>query len=336
MIRSIMTRGILVALAACALGAMAPASAEPFKLRVSYDTIPTHLAPIIFKMPDQTKYFGKDYTIDFIRFKGSSLVLQALAADQVDVGVLAFSTFATGIVNANLPIKGIADVAQDGPSFSTIYAVTADSPIKSVKDLKGQTIAVNAFGGAVDMAARAVLRNNGLTPDKEVRIIEASFGAMEAMTKANKIQVGAFLAPFWAKVLKDGGGFRPLFRQKDGMGTTQFLLFCAKEDFIKQHRGILVKFLADYVHGIGVVHDPKNRERVLKIMADLTQRPEAAFAQWALLPGKDFYHDPHGLVNEKALQSNIDSLAELKMIPKKFDVSKHVDNSLVQDAMKGM
>ena len=73
-------------------------------------------------MPDQIKYFGKDYTIDFIRFKGSSLVLQALAADQVDVGVLAFSTFATGIINAHLPIVGIADVAQDGPSFSTIYA----------------------------------------------------------------------------------------------------------------------------------------------------------------------------------------------------------------------
>ena len=87
-------------------------------------------------MPDETKYFGKDYTIDFIRFKGSSLVLQALAADQVDVGVLAFSTFATGIVNANLPIEGIADVAQDGPSFSTIYGVLDSSPIKSVKDLE--------------------------------------------------------------------------------------------------------------------------------------------------------------------------------------------------------
>jgi ATPase subunit of ABC transporter with duplicated ATPase domains len=35
-------------------------------------------------------------------------------------------------------------------------------------------------------------------------------------------------------------------------------------------------------------------------------------------------------------QSNIDSLAELKMIPKSFDVSKHIDNSLVEDASKGM
>jgi NitT/TauT family transport system substrate-binding protein len=325
----------LATLAAVVLATSAPASAEPYKLRVSYDTIPTHLAPIIFKMPDQTKYFGKDYTIDFIRFKGSSLVLQALAADQVDVAVLAFSTFATGIVNANLPIKGIADVAQDGPSFSTVYGVAANSPIKSVKDLKGQTIAVNAFGGAVDMAARSVLQKNGLTPDKDVRIIEAGFGAMEAMTKANKIQVGSFLAPFWWKAQKDGG-FRQLFQQKDGMGTTQFLFFCAKDAFIKAHRDVLVKFLADYAHGISVVHDPKNRERVLKIMSELTGRPAAAFSEWALLPGKDFYHDPHGLVNEKALQSNVDSLAALKMIPKSFDVRPHIDNSLVRDAAKAM
>jgi NitT/TauT family transport system substrate-binding protein len=330
-----MKRALFAAFAVAVLGTIVPASAEPFKLRVSYDTIPTHLAPIIFKMPDQTKYFGKDYTIDFIRFKGSSLVLQALAADQVDVGVLAFSTFATGILNANLPIKGIADVAQDGPSFSTVYGVLDSSPIKSVKDLKGQTIAVNAIGGAVDMAARSVLRKNGLTPDRDVRIIEAGFGAMEAMTRENKIQVGSFLAPFWSKAEK-AGGIRELFMQKDGMGTTQFLFFAAKDDFIKQHRDMLVKFLSDYVHGINVVNDPANRPRVLKIMSELTSRPEAAFADWALLKGKDYYHDPKGLVNETALQSNIDSLAELKMIPKSFDVRAHIDNSLAADASKGL
>jgi len=331
-LQSKMIRGLFVATLALAAGSVA--SAEPFKLRVSYDTIPTHLAPIIFKMPDQLKYFGKDYTIDFQRYKGSSLVLQALAGDQCDLGVLAFSTFATGILNAHLPIKGIADVAQDGPSFSTVYAVAPNSPVKSVKDLKGQTIAVNAFGGAVDMAARGVLKKNGLAPDSDVRIIEAGFGAMEAMTKENKIQVGAFLAPFWWKAKKDG--FREIFQQKDGMGTTEFLFFAAKDDFIKAHRDVLVKFLADYVHGIHVVNDPANRPRVLEIMAELTGRPEAAFADWALLPGKDIYHDPNGLVNEKALQSNIDTLAELKMIPKSFDVSPHVDNSLVKDAAKGM
>jgi len=325
-----------LAAAAVAFAATMPAKAEPFQLRVSYDSIPTHLAPIMFKMPDQMKYYGKDYTIKFIRFKGSSLVLQALAADQVDVGVLAFSTFASGILNAHQPIVGIADVAQDGPSFSTTYAVKDDSSIKTVKDLKGKTIAVNAIGGAVDMAARGVLRKNGLTPDKDVRIIEASFGAMEAMTKADKIQVGSFIAPFWAKALKDKAGLRPLFHQRDAMGTTQFLFFCAKRDFIKKHRDVLVKFLADYVHGIGVVENPKNRDRVVKIMSEVSGRPVSAFASWALLQGKDFYHDPHGEVNVKALQSNIDSMAELKMMPKSFDVSKHIDNSLVKDAMKGM
>lgn len=327
--------GLLAALAGAALLALAPARAEPFKLRVGYDSIPTHLAPIIFKMPDQTKYFGKDYTIDFIRFKGSSLQLQALAGNQVDVAVLAFSTFATGIVNAHLPIKGIADVAQDGPSFSTVFGVVDSSPLKSIKDLKGQTIAVNALGGAIDMAARGALRKNGLTPDRDVRIIEAGFGAMEAMTRENKVQVGSFLAPFWSKAQKKGG-MRALFHQKDGMGTTQFLLFAANEDFIKAHRDVLVKFLADYVHGIHVVEDPKNRPRVLEIMAELTSRPASDFADWALLPGKDTYHDPNGLVNEVALQSNVDSLAELKMIPKSFDVRAHIDNSLVKDASKGM
>lgn len=152
--------------------------------------------------------------------------------------------------------------------------MVGSSPIESVKDLKGQTIAINAFGGAVDMAARSVLRKNGLNPTAMSRIIEAGSNAMEAMTRENKVQVSSFVAPFWSKA------------QKDGMGTTKLLLFAAKDDFIKAHRDVLVKLLSDYVHGIHVVNNPKNRPRVLKIIAELTDRLESAFADWALLPAR--------------------------------------------------
>lgn len=309
------------------------ASAEPPKLTVGFDTIPTHLAPVIFKIPEAVEHYGKDYTVEFTRFRGSALQLQAIASGEVDLGVLAFSSFATGILNAHLPIKAVADVAQDGPWFSTVYCVRADSPIKGVKDLKGATVAVNAFGGAVDLAARSLVLKEGLKPNSDVNFIEANFANEEAMLRENKIQVAGLVEPFWSYA-ETHGGVRPLFTQRDGLGTTEFLFFGARQDVITAKHDLLVKFFADYVRGIRYVTDPAHREQVLKVVAELDNQPASQFAPWALLKGKDYYHDPNGLVNADALQANVDELAKLGQIKQSFDVHPHIDNSLVEEARK--
>jgi NitT/TauT family transport system substrate-binding protein len=326
--------GIAAALA-LAPAAPTPARAEPVKIRIGYDTIPLHIVPVIFKMPDLLKHYGKDYTVEFFRFKGSPLQVQALAGSQIDFAALAFSTFATSINTAHLPIKGIADLAQDGPWFSQIFAVKGDSPIKSVRDLKGKTVGVNAVGGATDMAVRLMLVKSGLTPDKDVRIIEASLGAMPAMVRAGKIDVGAFNAPTWA-VAEKQGDLRPLFRQADALGDQQFLLYAARDGFIKQNRAALVAYFEDYLVGLKAVVDPKNRTRALQIVAELAGSPVENFSDWALLKGKDYYHDPNGRINVKALQSNIDTLLKSGLIKEGLDVAPHVDNSLVDEARKRM
>ena len=323
----------LVAAAFALVGSAAAGRAEPVTLKVGFDTIPTHLAPIIFRIPEATRHYGKDYTIEFTRFRGSALQLQAIASGEVDLGVLAFSSFATGILNAHLPIKAVADVAEDGPWFSTVYCVQASSPIKSVKDLKGATIAVNAFGGAVDLAARSLVIKNGLKPNTDVTFIEANFANEEAMLRENKIQVAGLVQPFWSYA-EGNGNVRPLFTQRDGLGTTEFLFFGAREDVIAKKHDVLVKFLEDYVRGTRYVTDPAHRAQVLKVVADLNKQPVSKFEPWALLKGKDYYHDPNGLVNAEALQSNINELAKLGEIKSAFDVHPHIDSSLVKEAAK--
>lgn len=313
--------------------ALAPASAEPLKLRVGYDTIPLHIAPVIFHMPQFLKNYGKDYTVEWFRFKGSPLQVQALAADQIDIAALSFSTFATSINRAHLKIKGISDLAQDGPWFSQVFAVKKDSGINKVEDLKGKVLAVNALGGGSDMAARAVLVKHGLKPDKDVRIIEASFGAMAAMVRQGKIAVGTFPAPMWALAQK-GGDLKPLFRQDDGLGVQQFLLYVARDDFITKNRKALVAYYADYLRGLKAVLDPKNREAVLKVISELAGSPVKNFQDWALLKGKDYYHSPDGKINVTALQNNINALKNLGLIKETLDVKPYIDNSIVEDAAK--
>jgi len=213
--------------------------------------------------------------------------------------------------------------------------VKKDGPIKTVADLKGKTIATNAIGGATDMAGRVMLLKHGLTPDKDVRFIEASFGAMAPMIRAAKIDVGAFPAPTWAVAQKQGD-LRILFRQSDALGDQQFLLYAAREDFIAKNRKALVAFYEDYLRGLKAALDPKNRAKVLEVVAKLGESPVANFQEWALLEGKDYFHSPDGKINVRALQSNIDTLFKQGLLKQTLDVPPHIDHSLLEEAAKRM
>ena len=56
--------------------------------------------------------------------------------------------------------------------FPTLPSVLVSRPeFKSVKELKGQTIGINLFGGAPDVIARMTLRHFGIDTDREVKFL---------------------------------------------------------------------------------------------------------------------------------------------------------------------
>lgn len=325
----------LCGLAAAAIAAgslmISSAATAQTKIRVGYSVIPIHQAPLIFGKKSLTKHQGKSYTVDLIHFRGSAHQLTAVAAGELDLAVLAFSTFGGGIVNARQDLVALADVAQDGPSFSSVFGVLDGSPIKAIKDLKGKVLAINAKGGAVDMAARTVLLQNGLKPGFDVTFVEARFGAMGSMLRQKKTDVAVFVAPFWARATSKGG-VRPLFYQKDGLGNTQFLLYAAKRDFVKKNRAALVDWMEDYVRGVRWLAQPENRNEALEMTAAFTKRPAKNYAGWAFLKGKDYHHNPDGLLDMDAFQKNVDLLHKLKILRRSIKVADHTDLSLVKEA----
>ena len=301
------------------------------KIRSGYVVIPVNTAPLIDRLDGVVRHKNKTYTSEYIKFRGSSPQLMALAAGELELAVLAFSTFAAGIVNARQDIVAIADVARDGPAHSNVYGVLDKSPIKTVKDLKGKIMAINAKGGAVDIAARVVLLQNGLKPGIDVTIVEARFGAMEAMLREGKTDLAIFAAPFWARATGKGG-VRPLFRQRDGLGTTQFLFYAAKREYVRKNRAALVDWLEDYIRGTRWLLAPANRDKALDLTAAYTKRKRRIYARWAFTKDRDLYHDPSARLDVKALQRNVDAMHKLGIIKRSFDVTKHVDESLVKEA----
>jgi NitT/TauT family transport system substrate-binding protein len=64
--------------------------------------------------------------------------------------------------------------------------VPVDSPIKSFADLKGKSIGVAAMSSAGYIVARAVATNNGMNPDRDVRIVAIGEGAQAAAMVRDK------------------------------------------------------------------------------------------------------------------------------------------------------
>lgn len=316
---------------AFALGVSLNANAEPLKLRVAWAASPAQMTPIVFLNKSIMKHEGKSYTVQFIRIPGSSLQVTAIGSGDLDLAALSYSAMATAVLNAHLPVKAVMDLFQDGPGYSTTYGVLADSPIKTVKDLKGKVFGVPAFGGAVDVAARAMLIQNGLKPDTDVQMLEVPFGATEAALRSGKVAVAGFVANFW-NAAEAKGGLRPLFRMKDAMGTSEMIFLAGRNDFIEKNRAVLIDFMEDYLGGLRWFNDPKNRNEALGYIAQFTKRPVSDFSAWALNSDKDYARAADGLVNVEALQRNVDELHKLGLIKSKLDIKPHVDNSIAQAA----
>ena len=317
-------------IAALALGVAAGAANAQTKVKIGSGLVPVHISTIIFSDARLSPNKGKTYDVEFVASRGSSQQMTALAAGELNLVGFSAAAFGAGIENGGLDLVALSDLVQDGPGFSSIYAVLDSSGIKSVKDLKGKVVGINARGGTQDMTVRTILKQAGLDPDKDVQISEIGFNA-EAALRDGKVATSSFSSGPWASASRKGG-VHPLFYERDAGGDKQFLFYGTMRDYAKKNHAVLVDLFADYLHGWHWLKDPKNRDEMLKLVAAATKQPAENFVDWVFLPGKDFHRDPKGRVNAKALQANLDDLVGFGVMKKKLVLAEHMDDSIVREA----
>ncbi len=314
-------------------GRAAPAQA-PVKIRIGWVVVPASMAPLILAKKDILKNFGRSYVAEAIRFEGTPPVITALASGELDIGPLAFSSFALAIQNAHMDdLRVICDEIQDGvPGHGTNeFMVLKNGPIKTVADLKGKVAAINVMGSAVDIAMRAMLRRNGLEANKDYTIVEAPFPAMRAMLAEKKADLISAVPPF--SLDPDLRAMaNTLFTQKDAFGITQLTMWTARTGFIQQNRAALVDFLEDVIRAIRWYEDPANHEAAVAIVAGLNKAPPVRM-EWAFTD-RDQYRDPNGMPNLAALQSNLQLQRQVGLLKQDIDVKKYSDVSMVAEAAK--
>lgn len=309
--------------------------AEPLKIRFAWVVAPAELQPFMFAKQGIAKHLGKSYVLDPIHFAGTSPMITGLATGELDIALLAYSSFALAIQNAGMnDLRIIADEFQDGvPGYNTnIFMVRKDSPIKTVEDLKGKVLASNVAGSAVDIAMRAMLRKQHLDEKKDVTIIEAGFSTMRAMLAEHKVDFVTTPLPFSedSELLKIA---RPLFTQKQAVGQTQMIIQVARVGFLKKNHAAVVDFMEDTLRAYRWFLDPKNHKEAVAIAANFVKQPASHFDSW-LFTKRDYYRDPNGLPNLKALQQNIETQRQLGFLKADINATKLSDLSIVKEAAK--
>ena len=102
--------------------------------------------------PKVTPGQGKAYKLEYTLFRGTDKRFQAFEAGELDIATgSAHSVLMAAAEGAKF--KVVATISREGAKgFATRYMVKADSPIKTMADLKGKTVGIN---GARSSAERA-------------------------------------------------------------------------------------------------------------------------------------------------------------------------------------
>jgi sulfonate transport system substrate-binding protein len=310
----------------------AHAHAEPLQIRLGWIGTPGSWGPAIAAKQDLAKHAGQSYTLELLRLNGTSPMVTALAAGELDVAPLSFSAFGLAVQNGGLDdLRVIADEIEDGKPgyYTTEFLVKKDGP-KTIADLRGKTLATNAIGGATDMAMRSMLRKAGMEEKRDYTIVETQLGNMKTFLIDGKADLIAPSPNFVDDELRQIS--RPLFTQKDAFGITQFTAWYARAPFIAKNRAALVDFLEDAVRAERWWLDPANHTAAVARMAEIGKVPAERIA-WAYTTG-DWYHDRDGMPNLDALQHNLELQKELGFLKIDIDVAAHADLSLVTEADK--
>ena len=137
--------------------------------------------------------------VDLIFISSGSKMTQAVIAGELKVTQVG----GTAPMAARL---GGADLKIVAVTFDTLpNSIVASREIRSVRDLKGKRIGVSRFGSNTDFVARYVLKRNGLTPDRDVAILQlGDVPSIFAALKAGSVEAGVLSHPTTATAIKMG------------------------------------------------------------------------------------------------------------------------------------
>lgn len=246
--------------------------------------------------------------LDITAFTGDAKLQQAFAADAIDVGLGSGPAMAFEIKGA--PTIAVAVFA--GPPGTIAVATLADSPIKSVADLKGKTLAISTTGSLTEWLTRRLSVHEGWGPDGIKMIALGAGAAMNGALVTH--QVDAMMTGTEnAYVLADLGQARVLAGMESFVPDFMTHVVFARKDLVANHPDLVERFLKGFFAAIRFAK--ANKAATAAFLAPLLNEKPTVFDQIyeheAAILSDDGHFDP------KAVAILKDSFIDMGMLAQK-------------------
>lgn len=304
-------------LAVCALVSAVPAFAQQ-TIRVGW-TIPAEESKYwMMKRPSEFPDIGKDYKIQWVQFQGTAPMTQALAAGALDCATQSVLSLAQGVESGGLKAYIVAQHVYEKPGgFSVYWAVKADSPIKTIADLKGKTMAINVLGSGIYGPMALLLKQHGVDPEKDIKLVEVGFALSEDAIRSGRVDAAPMNQPFAARS-EAKGGLRKLFSLSEQQKNIVHIVDACRKDFVDKNPDLAKHYVRDLT--LGMKKALANRKETLEVVHEVMKAPIPVLDTY-LLKDNDFGRDPGAAPNFPAIQAMLDTYAATGMLPRKLDVS---------------
>ncbi|MBV2181652.1 MAG: ABC transporter substrate-binding protein [Castellaniella sp.] len=265
-------------------------------------------------------------------FGTSSSRMTALMAGNIDIA-------GTGVVSAiALMARGARQFQIIGipENFGRVEGLFVHDSVKSLADLKGKTIGTT-FASSSHLLVLDLLASHGLTPDKDVSIVNVGAPEIPAALKAKQIDACATWTPYFntikamlgMKLLHDDTSFS--LYKKYGVTPGPDILV-VRTAFEKTHPGTLKRFLTAYFGACVQLRDkPDDCAKVLTELTKLSEPEQAKTvrdADWYDLAQQKELLSPTGKF-VTGLQALADMLVTYKQIDKAPKVSDWITPEFV-------
>ena len=284
--------GLMLVLAGCGGGSKESggSGSKPAKITVQ----DTAGAPSAFAAYGVKKGFfkkrGLDVTVEPVQ--GGAAVVPAVLSGKVDIGGSNLVTILLG-ASKKLPLKIIAPgtYASKNPKgdFSGIL-VSKKSDIRTVSDLQGKTLAVNALKNVAEVTAKASLAKQGVDVSS-LKLAEVDFPDMIPALEQGRVDAAVVIEPFVSQGLAAGDRVidRPYVGTKPGL---QIGCYFTSDKYLQANGDVVKRFHEGVADTAAEVK--KDPAAFRTFLAQASKIPPAA-AKKSVLPAWQADSDPASL-----------------------------------------
>ncbi|HXJ00665.1 MAG TPA: ABC transporter substrate-binding protein [Micropepsaceae bacterium] len=325
--RLAVTFGLVLSLAAGAASA-APA---PGPLKIGYSDWPGFVAWQVAIDKGWLKQAGINVAFEWFDYSAS---LDAFSAGKLDA-VLA--TNGDTLVMGSGGGKGVMVMLTDYSSGNDM--VVAKPGIKSLKDLKGQKVAVEM--GLVDH----LLLVNGLEKagmsEKDVTLVNSKTNETPQVLGSGQVAAIAAWQPSSGQAMKNLPGSTPIYTSAQAPGLIYDVLTVSPAS-LAAHKADWVKLIKVWDRAVHYINDPKTQDDAVKIMSARDGLSPAAYKAFLagthlldLADGKKAFAKGPGLDSIYGSTANADKFNVKNAVYKKAEaVDPYIDPSLTTAALQ--